>query len=307
MRQKITADERYTLIGGVIILKTVIYADILIVINLIVNYLLLRASAAITGCEFKAWRFLIASAIGGAFSLIIFIENMPAWLNVILKITFLFLMVLTAFGVKSLKAFLKCCGAFFLSNFAFAGIMLALSISVMPNAAIYQNGIVYFDIDIFTLTVSAVICYFALSIISKFTKSRVPQKNIYPIRITYGENSVEGKALFDSGNSLCDCFSGKPAIIAEKDFIADLYGENELTDMKSFRLIPFSTIKSGGALPAFMADKTEIMNEGIWLEAKDIYIAVTEKKIVSGGYSALLGTPFFDAIGNQIKGGISVK
>lgn len=307
MRQKTTADERYTHIGGVIILKTVIYADILIVINLIVNYLLLRASAAITGCEFKAWRFLIASAIGGAFSLIIFIENMPAWLNIILKIAFLFLMVLTAFGVKSLKAFLKCCGAFFLSNFAFAGIMLALSISVMPNAAIYQNGIVYFDIDIFTLTVSAVICYFVLSIISRFTKSRVPQKNIYPIRITYGENSVEGKALFDSGNSLCDCFSGKPAIIAEKDFIADLYGENELTDMKSFRLIPFSTIKSGGALPAFLADKTEIMNEGTWLEAKDIYIAVTEKKIVSGGYSALLGTPFFDAVGNQIEGGISVK
>lgn len=288
-------------------LKTVIYADILIVINIIVNYLLLRATAALTGCQFKTWRFLIASAAGGIFSLIIFIENIPVILNIIIKISFLLTIVFFAFGVKSAKAFFKCCGAFFLSNFAFAGIMLALSITVMPNAAIYKNGVVYFDIDILTLTVSAVGCYVILSLISRFTKSKVPQKSIYPIRITYGEKSVEGKALFDSGNSLCDCFSGKPAIIAEKDFIKKIYEQKELTDMKNFRLIPFTTIQSGGALPAFMADKTEIMTEGIWLEAKDIYIAVTEKKIVSGGYSALIGTPFFDAIGNQIKGGISAK
>lgn len=216
-------------------------------------------------------------------------------------------MVIIAFGAKSVKAFFKCCAAFFLSNFAFAGIMLALNITVMPNAAIYKNGIVYFDIDIFTLTVSAVACYAILNLISRFSKSKAPQKSIYPIRITYGKNSVEGKALFDSGNSLCDCFSGKPAIIAEKDFIKNLYGYDELTELKNFRLIPFTTIQSGGALPAFMADKTEIMTEGTWLEAKDIYIAITEKKIVSGGYSALIGTPLFDAIENQIKGGISAK
>lgn len=290
-----------------IILKTVIYADILIVINIIVNYLLLRASSALTGCQFKAARFLIASAAGGIFSLIIFVENIPAFLNSVLKIIFMLVMVFIAFGTKSLKAFLKCCGAFFLANFAFAGIMLGLSISVMPNTAIYQNGVAYFDIDIFTLTVSTVICYAILSLISRFTKSKVPRKSIYPIRITYNEKTVEGKALFDSGNSLCDCFSGKPAIIAEKEFIKNLYNHNELTEMKNFRLIPFSTIQSVGALPAFMVDKAEIMLEGTWLETKNIYIAVTEKKIVSGGYSALIGTPVFDAIENQIKGGITAK
>ena len=288
-------------------LKTVIYADILIVVNIIVNYLLLRATATITGSQYKTIRILISSAAGGLFSLIIFIENIPLIINSVIKILFLLFMVYIAFGCKSLKAFLKCCGAFFLSNFAFAGIMLALSITVMPNTAIYKNGVVYFDVDILTLTVSSVICYAVLSLISKFTKSKAPQKSIYPIKITYGEKTVEGKALFDSGNSLCDCFSGKPAIIAEKDFVKKLYGHGEISDMKNFRLIPFSTIHSGGALPAFMADKTEIMNNGSWIEAEDIYIAVTEKKIVSGGYSALLGTPFFDTIENRLKGGACVK
>lgn len=288
-------------------LKTVIYADILIIVNIIVNYLLLRATVAITGCIFSTKRFLLASAMGGAFSLIIFAKNIPPILNTSIKFLFMCLMVFAAFGAKSFKAFMKCCGAFFLSNFAFAGIMLALNLTIMPETAIYKNGVVYFDIDIFTLTAGAIICYVILSIISRFTRSKTPAKNIYTLRITYGENCVEGKALFDSGNSLCDCFSGRPVIIAEKDFVKKLCQNTELTEMRSFRLIPFSTIKNGGALPAFLADKTEIMEKGNWIVANNIFIAVTEKKIVSGGYSALLGVPFFDAIENGIKGGITVK
>ncbi len=212
-------------------------------------------------------------------------------------------MVFTAFGIKSLKAFLKCCGAFFLVNFAFAGIMFAICTTVLPNASIYNNGVVYFDINMLTLTVSAIVCYVTISIISRFTRSRVPQKSIYPIRITYGNNAVEGKALFDTGNTLCDCFSGRPIIIAENDFVSPLIGKTDITAMRNFRLVPFSTIKSGGALPAFSADKAEISIKGKWIEASEIYIAVTNKKIISGGYSALFGTPFFDTVDNSIKGG----
>lgn len=280
-----------------------VYVDVLVIINLIVNYLLLRASAAVTGHGFKTWRLLISAGMGGFFSLIIFIENIPIFVNILIKIAILLIMIITAFGIKSIKAFLKCCAAFFLINFGFAGIMLAMCTSVMPNAAIYKNGIVYFDISIFTLTVSAIICYLILNIISRFIKSKTPQKSIYGIRIRYGDNHVEGKALFDTGNTLCDCFSGRPVIIAEKEFIHNLC-DDDITSMKNFRLIPFSTISDSGALPAFMADKTEICINGNWLESREIYIAVTNKKIVSGGYSALFGMPFFETVENQIKGGI---
>lgn len=211
-------------------------------------------------------------------------------------------MVFTAYGSKNLKSFIKCCAAFALVNFGFAGIMLALCTTIIPDLAIYKNGIVYFDISIFTLTVSTLVCYCIFSIISRLTKSKTPQKSIYSIRICYGQNMVEGKALFDSGNTLCDCFSGKPVIIAEKDFINKLCND-DITSMKNFRIIPFSTIKDTGALPAFLADKTEISIDGRWIESKDTYIAVTEKKIISGAYCALFGTPFLETVENHIKGG----
>lgn len=284
-------------------LNAVIYADILIVINIIINYLLLRASAAVINCEFKPKRFLIASLMGGVFSLIIFVENLPVWAGVVVKIAFSALMTAVAFGIKSVKAFLKCYAAFFVANFVFAGIIVALVAFVKPNAALYRNGVVYFDADAFTLVSASLVCYAALKALSAFTKSRPPSKCVYEIKIFYGEKSVGGKALYDSGDALRDCFSGKPAIIAEKDFIRPLLGRSEISDMKNFRLIPFSTLQNGGALEAFRADKVEIRINGSFVPAKEIYIAVADKKIVSGGYSALLGAPLFDAVECGIKRG----
>ncbi len=210
-------------------------------------------------------------------------------------------MMLIAFEMKSANAFFKCCGAFLAANFAFAGIIFAICTAFFPNSALYRNGVVYFDIDIMTLTISAIVCYCVLNLIARFTKSKTPEKCIYTVEITYDSKTVSGKALFDSGNTLCDCFSGRPVIIAEKDFIAPLLEKTDLTQTKSFRLIPFSTIKSSGALPSFSADKVSILISGKMIETDSVFIGVTEKKIVSGGYSAIIGTPFFDLVSNKIQ------
>ena len=78
-------------------MKTVIYADILFVINLMMNYLLLRACAAFLRTEFKPFRFLAASVSGGVFSLIILIQNIPDAVVSVGKILYLFLCVFVAF------------------------------------------------------------------------------------------------------------------------------------------------------------------------------------------------------------------
>lgn len=278
-------------------MNTVIYADILIVINLIVNYLLLRAVTVILNSEHKPLRLLISSTAGGFFSLIIFVENIPVWINAIIKILFLSIMVLLAFKVRKVSDFLKYFAAFFLCNFAFAGIMLAVNILFSANAAIYKNGVVYFDINIFTLIAASVGCYFILSLISRFTRNRMVNNLIYEITLCYGGKNVSAKALLDTGNTLKDGFSGKPVIIAEMETAIKLMPENsDITHLKNFRLVPYATINSGGALPAFLLDRVRIYKDGKEILLDNIYLAVTEKKILSSDYSVLLGTSFFEAI-----------
>ncbi len=280
-------------------METVIYADILVVINIIVNYFLLRSSSAIIKCRHKTSRFLVSSVFGGIFSLMIFFENINPFLNFFIKIIMYCLLVLIGFETKTIKSFIKCSCAFFLSNFIFAGIMLGINIFISPEFSIYKNGIVYFDMNIITLTVVAIISYVIIEIITKFTKSKTPDKCIYDIQIDYEDCSAAGRALFDSGNTLTDCFSGRPVIIAESSFLKNILNNQDISSMKNFRLIPYSTIKNGGALPAFVADKVTISIHNQKITVENIYIAVTENKIISGGFSALLGMPFFELIDNR--------
>lgn len=287
-------------------LNTVIYADILVAVNMTVNYLLLRASCAVTGTDCKTLRLFLSAASGGFFSLIIFADGIPILLNAVIKILFLGFMVAVAFGAKTLKSFAKNCAAFFIANFVFAGIMLAVCTFAAPNRALYRNGVVYFDINIITLVAVSLFCYGILSLLSRFAKGRAPAQSIYELTVTYNRNEATCSALYDTGNSLRDGFSGRPVIIADKNFAEKIIGENaDITEQKNFRLIPFTTIKNGGALPAFLAEKVTLRTSGGQVQAENIYIAVTEQKLISGGFSALLGTPVFDAVDNEISGGFT--
>ncbi len=284
-------------------LKTVVYADILIFINTLVNYFLLKTCAVLSRFNCNISRLFLSSFIGGIFSLVIYIDNINLIINITIKILFMTIMILTAFRIKSLKAFLKIFFSFLTVNILFGGLMLAVNFFLIPEASIYNNGIVYFDIDIFSLTITSAFCYGIFKVINLFMQHKSPTKCIYSIRITYKSKTAECKALFDSGNTLCDCFSGKPVIIAEKDFIKTIINIDEIDKAEKFRLVPYSTIKGNGALPSFMPDKTEIYVSQKWIEADNVFIAVTDKKIISSDYSALIGTPFFNLIENTIQTG----
>lgn len=281
-------------------MNTVIYADILIVVNVLVNYFLFRASAAVTKLEFKPVRLLAASVLGGVFSLVIFLDGLHWLILSAIKSAFMLLSVFVAFKPINLKVFIKSVGAFLMANFVFAGIMFAFCTVLFPNLVIYKNGVVYFDIDIFTLAVSSIACYAILSLISRFTASKVPPKSIFDLTLFYGEKKLSAKALFDTGNGLKDSFSGKPVIIAEYVFLEEAFGKNfDCSKMKNYRLVPYSTIKGDGVLPAFLADKVLVNSGEKTVTAFDVYIAVTDKKIISGGYSALLSTTFFEYAENS--------
>lgn len=287
-------------------MNTVIYADILVAVNMTVNYLLLRACCAVTGSDCKTIRLFLSAAAGGLFSLIIFINGIPPWLNALIKLAFLMFMTVVAFGAKTVKSFAKNCAAFFVANFVFAGIMLAISTFVLPHGALWVNGVAYFDINITTLIAVSLGCYIILSFLSRLTRGRAPAPSIYEITVEYKGTQTKGTALYDTGNSLRDSFSGRPVIIADRDFAEKIIGSGcDVTEQKNFRLIPYSTIKNGGALPAFKADSLLISMPAGPACIKNIYVAVPEQKVISGGFCALLGTPVFEAVDNDLKGSVT--
>jgi stage II sporulation protein GA (sporulation sigma-E factor processing peptidase) len=286
------------------IMRQSVYIDILIVINIFVNYFLLLETSFINKEKPKRWRILLSSALGGIYSLVIILPPLHMVLSVFLKIVFSASMIFAAFKVYTAKHFLRLFAVFFAVNFIFAGLMFAIWIFLEPHGMQFNNGAIYFNVDALTLTVMTVFCYVVVNLISRVSRKSAPYDKIYNITVDFMEKQVSGKALVDTGNSLCDVFSGTPVVVAEYDFLKDIMPKDVsefMQDENSFdtqkilddhkgriRLIPFDSLGGDGLLKAFRPDKLTLEFKNNVTEIETVYIAVKNSLLSNGEYRAIL-------------------
>ncbi len=228
-----------------------IYIDVLITLNILVNYFLLLAVRKITRSPISRWRIALGSIVGGASSLLIFIEDLGVVMTA-LKLLTAILMALVAFGVKDFKATLKKVFWLFSLSFIFGGLMLAVYIFFDTDIMLYTNGIVYFDIDITFLVVCSVFSYIVISVIAKFTDKKAPKSQEYYTVIQYNGKTYSATALMDSGNMLREPFSNLPVVMVDKNVFNSFNVPQEKT-----LLIPVSTVNGESLLKAFKPDFIE--------------------------------------------------
>ena len=119
---------------------------------------------------------------------------------------------------------------------------------------IYSNGIVYFDISMTFLILCSVIAYLIITIITKITDKKAPANKEYIVNIQNNGVNVMCTALMDTGNNLCDPFSGYPVIMADRSIFNKLFSDQKI------RLIPVSTVNGDSLIRAFKPEKIIINN-----------------------------------------------
>ena len=291
-------------------MKQCVYVDILIVINIFVNYFLLLETSFISNEKTNRLRLLLGSALGGIYSLIILVPPMNPVLSVLLKLVFSITIILASFKLKNVKHFLRLFAIFFGVNFVFAGLMFAIWIAIKPNGMQFNNGAVYFDINALMLTILTVLCYLIVTLISKFARRNAPHDKIIDIIIEFENRKVSGRALIDTGNSLKDSFSGAPVVVAEYSFIKEILPDNLLdyfSDVNCFdtgnisdiykakiRLIPFNSIGGNGLLKAFRPDKLNIVIDQRKISINSVFVAVRNISLSNGEYIAIVNPAMID-------------
>ncbi|MCM1363948.1 MAG: sigma-E processing peptidase SpoIIGA [Ruminococcus sp.] len=277
----------------------VVYVDILVVVNIYVNYGLVRLSSIICRQRVKQWRLVLSALLGGVGSVVILIPNVPNVVFLMIRIAFAFGLVFAAFGFSNRLQFFRAFGSFFLVNFVFAGLMFALWMFVSPKSMLYSTGIVYFNIDTMSLVVLTVVCYAVMSAIHAFVKSKAPKNTIYQLDIFIGEEVFTCKAFLDTGNSLTEPFSALPVIIVNND-VAPMSGKS-LTVERCFadfeypvRVIPCSSVTSSSMLSAYKPDKIHIKGLSCDFDVSQVFVALTQNKIKNGDYDALLNLSVFE-------------
>lgn len=225
-----------------------VYLDILIILNTLVNYFILLAVDKILRIHSKRWRILLGGAVGGLSSLLLFIENLGVIMT-LLKIATAVLMVITTFGVKPIKRFIKSTFLLFAITFLFGGLMFAVYIFLDKDILIYSNGIVYFDIDLTFLIICTVISYVVITIISKITDKKAPKSKEYYVTVENAGKTISCTSLMDTGNNLREPFSGYPVIMLDKEVFCKVFTEEKI------RLIPISTVNGESVIKAFRPHK----------------------------------------------------
>jgi stage II sporulation protein GA (sporulation sigma-E factor processing peptidase) len=299
-------------------MKQTIYVDVLIATNIFINYFLLLAVSKFMRVTYKRVRLILASVLGAVYSLIILLPQMNPWLSLLVKLAMSVTIVLVAYRRTSLKMFLRALACFYITSFAFAGLMLAAWYFFAPQGMAMKNSIVYFNISPLVLIITTVACYAVIRVIQRITGQQAVKETFCRLTISMNETAVSCTAKVDTGSSLTEPFSHFPVVVAEyrsiekivppqiKAMIRKEADYNSLEQPGGFRLVPFHALSGEGVLSAFQPDKLSIHTAKKTVETKQVYVAVFRGKLAGGAFDALLNPELFTQAEQASIGGQKV-
>ena len=285
-----------------------LYLDIILVENLLMNYIILFATGIIMKRKIKHLNLISASLIGSIYAVVVYLKITDITSNVVMKIALSISMVYLSFLEENYKLLLKDLLMFYLISFAFGGCSIALIYFISPGNVKIQNGALVGIYPIKVTLIAGAIAFIIIQIAFKITKNRLSQEDmICSVEIYIGNKSKKIKALIDSGNMLKDPINGYPVLVVERNKIKEILSPKLLENIsiieggdinkieKDFinkiRLIPFNSLgKENGMLIGIKVEKIKITFKEKEEYIKDVIIGIYNKKLTKENtYNGLVG------------------
>lgn len=276
-----------------------VYLDVVFVLNGVVNYLLLRASARLVGSVSKRRRLILAGLFGAAYAMLTFLPAFSFLSGVFWRIGVLVAMLWIAFGMSQRTL---CLGAIFLALcLALSGLVLMLS-GFLGAEVWLLEGRAFYAIDAGTLILTAGAMYLGLWLVLQGSMAHTGG-GIVSARIELFGRMEKLSLLRDSGNTLRDPFTGCAVPVVEWRVFARLLPEvgqlsvsdaaiamemlHESFPKLSLRLIPYRAVGTQHALLlAVRCDRLCIEGKS----QKGIYVAISPTSVSENGtYEGLIG------------------
>lgn len=290
-----------------------IYLDVVLIENLLMNYIILFATGYLLKRKRNPIRLVLSALLGGIYSILAYIEILEIYSNFILKIILSIVMVYVAYHAKNIKQLLKELLFFYLISFVFGGCAFALLYFVKPQEILMRNGVYVGTYPLKIAILGGIVGFTTIAIAFHFVKAKFTKKDMYcNITIYFGKKNISTIALLDTGNMLKDPITSMPVIVVEREILKDIlpdsilnnlnniiggdvpkevYEDENLAYITKFRVIPFSSIgKNNGMLLGFKANKV-IVNQGEDTQTiEKVIVGIYENKLSKKNqYSALIG------------------
>ena len=240
----------------------IVYADILVLTNLIVDYFLLAATAKITNRKPPLWRSLSAASLAALGTLIIFLPEQNTFSEIILRLIMSTVICFVAFPYRNIRRLLAETLTFFAVSFCYAGGMTAFYYIMKPSGMAIKNSVVYFDISPVFLICFSVAGFFLSFLYSLVFSRRNKSAGHCFVTLSFGGKKADFSAVIDTGNSLKDPFGGGAVIIGDREKCRRVFGD--LTPEKypqKYRAIPCGTVLGNSVLDGFRCEDGKIITK----------------------------------------------
>jgi stage II sporulation protein GA (sporulation sigma-E factor processing peptidase) len=181
-------------------METVLYADVLFLINFSMDYLALFAAARLLSLPAKTGGMLMGAVLGGVYGVLATVYSWQGIFGALAAFAVSCAMVRVAGGrPDSFGGFLRAVFSVWGIGALIGGIMTLIGGSFHGTAA-YAS---YMD---YPAVIAAVVVFVRMLL-------RRGGRGFAEISFSYGENTYAGRALVDSGNLLTDPISGLPVVL----------------------------------------------------------------------------------------------
>jgi stage II sporulation protein GA (sporulation sigma-E factor processing peptidase) len=187
-----------------------VYLDVVWILNIIIDYMLLKLTAIVLKRSVKKWRMFLGTIIASFIVLLLFTPLSPIFYHPIGKFCYSALIVWTVFGYRRFSLFIQCLFMFYFVAFVIGGALFAIHFYI-------QSSEVYDHFHSFSTLgygdpITWALVLFGFPLVWFFSKKRFDQivvrklktDGLMAVEIKVFDIVIEAVGLIDTGNQLSD-------------------------------------------------------------------------------------------------------
>lgn len=288
-----------------------IYADVVFIINIIMNSTILLLTAWTAGIHYKLWRIVVAGAIGSCYVLAGMLPGMLVIYHPLYKVIISLLLLFVAFGFKPVRSMLLLLAFFYIIAFILGGAVAGWLYFWQTSNYLGSSNILFVNLAWTDLLFGSSAGVLLIVIVLRRVLPRLIRKqNLYQVKIEYEGRKIEFTGMLDTGNGLYTVIGRRPVIVVNQQVVESVLSEEvmgflrnnspemwlpnldqcrDATWVSRIQILPYHGVGSKSMMLSFRPDCFMIASKVGFIEVHDVVIGIYSGNLAADGeYVALL-------------------